>query len=191
MSVRYLVAMAGALALGFAASAANAATISMAFVADGASGTPVLTANLTLDVVGNQAIGGTGTLTSPYWTGYETLSLVTLNTSNVHNLGGGNLSFRFGGGTDLIGDTLFPISGNGLVFSVNTPDQPGRDVGFNLWSTGGNTYYGFIAANDIYAGYGGTGTVSSVPLPAALPLFGAALAGLGGLGWLGARKSNA
>jgi hypothetical protein len=30
-----------------------------------------------------------------------------------------------------------------------------------------------------------------VPLPAALPLFGTALAGLGGAGWLGRRKVSA
>ena len=45
------------------------------------------------------------------------------------SLGGGNLSYRFGGGTDLIGDTAIPVDFMGPVFSVAT--SPNLDVGFS------------------------------------------------------------
>jgi hypothetical protein len=41
------------------------------------------------------------------------------------------------------------------------------------------------------ASFGATISVNPVPLPAALPLFGAALMGLGGLGWRRARRGTA
>lgn len=191
LKFRYLIALAGGIALGLAASAASAATKSFEFTSSENGG---LIANFSLDVVGGQAIGGTGTISAPsYLSGFETLSLVTLSTPGVHDLGGGNLSYRFGGGTDLIGDTAVPIDGGGPVFFVNTPGNPALDVGFNVWSNGGTSYTGFLAGNDgIYASFnGGLASVSPVPLPAAMPLFGAVLAGLGGFGWLRNRKKTA
>ena len=90
------------------------------------------------------------------------MTLVTLSTTHVHDLGGGSLSYRFGGGTDLIGDTTAPIDGSGLVFSVNT--NPDLDVGFNLWSNNDGSFTGFIAGNSpaasqpiIYLGETGVG----------------------------------
>jgi len=67
-----------------------------------------LSASGTLDVNGGQALSGTGTVstTNGALSGPETLTLVTVSTPGANNLGGGNLSYRFGGGTDLIGDHL-------------------------------------------------------------------------------------
>ena len=77
-------------------------------------------------MVGGQAVNGSGELWSSYWTGPAPMTLVNLSTTGVHDLGGGSLSYRFGGGTDLIGDTVAPIDGSGLVLTVNT--NPNLDV---------------------------------------------------------------
>jgi hypothetical protein len=133
---------------------AHAALVTFDFSAAG------LTATGLLVVSGNQATSGTGRITGPTLGGSETLTLVTLATPGVHNLGGGNLSYRFGGGTDLIGDTYIDyiaspiVDADGLVFLVSGPD----DTGFNLWSDSATSYTGFLASNTLYAGYNGTMT---------------------------------
>jgi hypothetical protein len=149
----------------------------------------------TLDVSDGQAISGTGTITSSlYLSGSESLTLVTLSTPGVNNLGGGNLSFRFGGGTDLIGDTIFNssdpwVSANGLVFALGGPG----DNGFNVWansSSPGGSYTGFLAGDSNYESAVGefTASVSPVPAPATSLLL---LAGLGGLGVIMRRRKAA
>jgi len=49
---------------------------------------------------------------------------------------------------------------------------------------------GTVVAGDSAGAAGGTYTISAVPIPGALPLFGGALAGLGALGWRKARRSR-
>lgn len=171
------VALAAAVVTGAAflqfAPAANAATVPFGFLGGGVD------ASGTLDVTGGQALDGTGTITSPFWVGPETLTLVTLSTPNVHDLGGGNLSYRFGGGTDLIGDTVYPIDSSGLVFSVtnSNPADPFNllNVGLNVWSNGDGTFTLFLAGNGIY--YGTTAVSTAAPLPGAMFLFGSVLSG--------------
>lgn len=160
---------------------AHATLVAFDFSADG------LTASGVLAMSGTQVTSGTGTITGPALGGTDTLTLVTLATPDVHNLGGGNLSYRFGGGTDLIGDTYISYTGspivddNGLVFLVSGPN----DTGFNLWSDSSNTYTGFLASNTLYNSYNGTMTAqdppppSATPEPASLSLMAASLFGLG------------
>ena len=155
------------------------------------NGSNTINADFTLDISGGQAVSGTGTVSSNLLVpNPETLTLVTLSTAGVSNLGGGNLSYRFGGGTDLIGDTVVNpgnpyFSSAGLVFMASGPN----DNGFNIWSSGGTVYAGFLAgkpqtagAGNLYTEFdGGTLSVTPVPLPAALPLLLFGLAGFGGL----------
>ena len=177
--------VAGAVLVSFGP-AASATTYSFNFSADGG----LVAASGTLDVSGGDATAGTGVLYSPFWSGAETITLVTLSTPGVHDLGGGNLSYQFGGGTDLIGDTAFPIDGNGLVFLVSGPNN----TGFNIWSNGSSSpYTGFLASDTLYNGYNdGVFTASAAPVPG--PIVGAGLPGLilasGGLiAWRRRRRS--
>jgi hypothetical protein len=147
-------------------------------------------ATLSIDVVGGQAVNGSGELWSSYWTGPAPMTLVNLSTTGVHDLGGGSLSYRFGGGTDLIGDTVAPIDGSGLVFTVNT--NPNLDVGFNLWSNGNGSYTGFIAGNSPVADQhiiylGETGALTAVPEASTWAMM---LAGFGGLGFAAFYRSR-
>jgi hypothetical protein len=159
------------------ATLANAAEVSF----DYTNGT--LNAMGVLNVVSGQALSGSGTISGGGLTGTESLTLVTLSTPAVHDLGGGNLSYRFGGGTDLIGDTVFNASApyvdsGGLVFLVGGPNS----TGFNLWNTTSTGDTGFLASDTLYSQFNnGTLSVKAVPLPAALPLLLSGIAGLGAL----------
>jgi hypothetical protein len=155
-----------------------------------------LSASGTLDVSGGQAISGTGTVntTNGALSGPESLTLVTESTPGVNNLGGGGLSYRFGGGTDLIGDTTFNssdpwVSSNGLVFLVGGSGDNGLNIWANSLSPGGS-YTGFLAGTANYEATSGTFTavLAPVPLPAALPLL---LSGIGGLGAIVRRRRAA
>jgi hypothetical protein len=88
------------------------------------------------------------------------------------------------------GNLLGTITGQDIVNTlagVNTTGGPG--AGTN-WGPGGTIYADIVSSAQIYSVVAGSGqnsfefdNVSAVPLPAALPLFGAALAALGGFGF--------
>ncbi len=148
-----------------------------------------MTADFTLDIEGGQAVSGTGSIFSSSLTpSPESLTLVTLSTTGVNNLGGGNLSYRFGGGTDLIGDTVASatapyVDSSGLVFMVGGPNNNGFNIGYS----GGVAYYSYLVGNTLYQGDGGTLSVAPVPLPAAGWLL---ISGLGVLGTRLRRRAN-
>lgn len=186
------------LAVAAVAVAALAPTMASAAIEEFKFNSADITATFSIDVVGGQAVNGGGELWSPYWTGPASMTLVTLSATDVHNLGGGSLSYRFGGGTDLIGDTAAPIDSSGLVFTVNT--NPNLDVGFNLWSNNNGSYTCFIAGNSpevgrsiIYLGetgasaLTGTGPLTAVPEASTWAMM---LAGFGGLGFAAFYRSR-
>jgi hypothetical protein len=172
--------------------AAFAPTMASAAIEEFKFNSADITATFSIDVGGGEAVNGGGELWSPYWTGAASMTLVTLSTTDVHDLSGGSLSYRFGGGTDLIGDTTAPIDGSGLVFSVNT--NPDLDVGFNLWSNNDGSFTGFIAGNSPAAGQpiiylGETGAVASAAVPEA-STWVMMFVGFGGLGFAAFRRSS-
>jgi hypothetical protein len=149
-----------------------------------------ITASFTLDVIGGQAASGSGELRSSYWSGPATMNLITLSTPKVHDLGGGVLSYRFGGGTDLIGDDAGPIDAWGPVFIVDA--TPNLDVGFKVWANADGSYTGFIAGNSPGADQpiiclGETGALTAVPEPSTRAMM---LLGFAGLGFAGYRSSR-
>lgn len=105
----------------------------------------------------------------------------------------------YGAGGVAGGNVLGTVTGSSIMATlpgVNTTGGPG--AGSN-WNPGGTVFADIVSSAPIYAVVVGSGqnsfefdrvAVSSVPLPAALPLFGAGLAGLAGFGWFGARKSK-
>ena len=180
------------LAAAVVAAAALAPAMASAAIEEFQFNSADIAAKFSLDVVGGQAVSGGGELSSPYWTGPAAMTLVTLSTTDVHDLGGGSLSYRFGGGTDLIGDTAASIDGWGPVFTVNT--NPNLDVGFNVWNNGNGTYTGFIAGNSPAAGQpiiylGETGAVALTAVPEA-STWAMMLAGFGGLGFAAFYRSR-
>jgi hypothetical protein len=136
---------------------AKADTVSYDFSATG------LNADFTLDVVGDQAIDGSGVVTSAVLGGAQNINLLTASSPGVNDLGGNNFSNRFGGGTDLIGDTSVPIDGNGLVFATNDTN----DDGLNIWSNGDGSYTAFVAGNNgVYNSF--VGQLTETPDPSAI-----------------------
>jgi hypothetical protein len=164
--------------------AANAASVNYDF-----SGlTPLggaYTAQFNLDVVGGQAVSGTGFITGVNGATTEALTLITLATQGVENDGGGLLGYRFNDGTDIFdADTAAPIDSNGLVFAIgpNAP-QSGQDAGFAIWDNGGGNFQTFFASKgtvDAQQLFGsGTAVGGAVPEPASWAVM---LVGFGGLG---------
>ncbi len=110
-----------------------------------------------------------------------------------------------GNGTDIVsvnlGSGVNMAAGNFVVFlyNVDTLGIPGFNGGsgqgvFTFGVSGGvttGTAYSPINAFPVGHDLGVelTGTISPVPVPAALPLLGASLIGLGGLGWWRQRKA--
>jgi len=98
------------------------------------------------------------------------------------------------------GNLLGTVTGTNIVATlagVNTTGGPGSGTN---WNPGGTIYANIVSSAPIFSVVIGSGqnsfelgpaAISAVPLPAALPLFAAALAGIGGLGWVGKRKTRA
>jgi len=89
---------------------------------------------------------------------------------------------------------LMSNTGNGLWLPTYWTSMPSGAV-VNLDGSypnlAGGSYQTVGFGDDLGIAIDGHAGISVVPLPAALPLFGAALAALGGFGWLGAKKTGA
>jgi hypothetical protein len=180
-----------------------AANASVVYNFSGDFGPPAFTATATLDVVGGQALSGTGTIT--FGANTFGLTLITLTTDGGHGNYNGQTGFRDNHGTDIFGgDTTIPIDTNGLIFAISNNPLWGQDALFGAWDNGGGTFAFLISGAladvfDVWVKQSvGTGDVtltgsdlSQTPLPAALPLFASGLGALGLFGWRRTRKAAA
>ena len=179
---------------GFAAAAASLLLAQSAMAANetfdftGLSGLGAYSADVTLDVVGGQALSGGGSISGVGFSGSESVTLITASTPGAEQDGGGLFGYRFNDGTDLFGaDTTVPVDANGLLFYIGAgPVSPGSNGGFNVYANGDGTDSSFFAvAPTATAGenYGGGATtvtqVSAAPEPASWALM---LAGVGVMG---------
>jgi hypothetical protein len=190
---------AGASLLSFA-TAASASTI---YNFSGDFGPPAFTATVSLDVVGGQAVSGTGTIS--FGASTFDLSLITLTTDGGNGNYSGTTGFRDNHGTDIFGgDTVVPIDSNGLIFAISNDPLREQDALFAVSANGDGSFEFLISGTlaDVFDVWvettDGSGSISSVgdgpaptPLPAALPLFATGLGGLGLLGWRRKRKATA
>jgi len=184
MKIKMLLAGAALASLGaIAPLAANATTINYDFT--GASPLGAYTAEFSLDVVGGQAISGTGTISGADFSGTEDLTLITLATPGVEVDGGGLLGYRSNDGTDIFdAGTSAPIDSNGLIFAIGTnAPQAGQDALYAVWDNGGGSYQSFFtgktgAGSQDFYGYG-SAAGGAVPEPA---VWGMMLVGFGGMG---------
>ena len=166
-------------------------------------GPPAFTATVSLNVVGGQALSGTGTIT--FGANNFDLTLITLTTDGGNGNYGGQTGFRDNHGTDIFGgDTAIPVDGNGLIFAISNTPLWGQDALFAAWNKGDGTLAFLISGTlanvfDVWVktsvGSGDmalTGSeLSQTPLPAALPLFAGGLGALGLLGWRRKKKAAA
>ena len=164
---------------------------------------PAFTASVSLDVVGGQALSGTGFIT--FGANTFNLTLITLATDGGNGNYGGQTGFRDNHGTDIFGgNTTIPIDSDGLIFAISSNPLRGQDALFAAWDNGGGAFTFLISgaltgAFDVYykisqgsGEFAITGSENSqTPLPAALPLFASGLGALGLLGWRKKRKAAA
>ena len=158
-----------------------AANASVIYNFSGDFAPPAFTATVSLDVVGGQALSGTGLIT--FGASTFDLTLITLATDGGNGNYGGQTGFRDNHGTDIFGgDTTIPIDTNGLI---------GGTFAFLISGTLAGVfdeYYKLsVGSGEILTG----GNASETPLPAALPLFASGLGALGLVGWRKKRKAAA
>jgi len=180
-----------------------AANANVIYNFSGDFGPPAFTASVSLDVVGGQALSGTGSITF----GADTfaLTLITLTTDGGNGNYGGQTGFRDNHGTDIFGgDTTTPIDSNGLIFAISNNPLRGQDALFAAWDKGDGTLAFLISGTltgvfDVWVkeivgsdqiAFTGSDNFQT-PLPAALPLFATGLGALGLLGWRRKRKQAA
>jgi hypothetical protein len=172
----------------FAASLLFASPAKASTVTDDFSGTlggnPV-SGSISLDVVGGQAVDGTGTFTG---FGFANVPLVLITPSTPGDEGApSSVGFRANDGTDYFGaNTNVPIDATGLLFDVDTATAAfGQFPLFNLASgTNDSAFTGNVGGTEFYNQVG-TVDLTATPLPAALPMF---VGGLGLVGLLSARR---
>lgn len=169
------------------AASASAAIYQFSFTGNGG-----VTASATLDVVDGFAVSGTGTISSPFFTD----QLLTLMTPTSHPTGvnfccGPDIfSYRWTGGTDLIGNNAVPLDSWGLVFGVGDPiapnlgTQPGFAYGFNPWEG----MYQLAGANGDYILNSSTSTfTAAVPEASTWAMM---LIGFAALGFVAYRRKD-
>ena len=128
---------------------AKATTLTEDF--SGSFGGNAVSGNITLDVVGGQALDGTGTFSG---FGLTNVSMVLITTSTPGNeTNPGPVGYRANDGTDFGGlNTVIPIDTIGLLFDVNTLTAAfGQFPLLNLASGASNsTFTGNVDGTDFF-----------------------------------------
>jgi hypothetical protein len=183
MKMKLLGLLSGAL-LAFSANIAAASTVTLNVTGTIGGGVGDYSANVVLDVVGGQAVSGTGSINI---LGLSSAPLVLITTSTPYNeTSPGPVGFRDDGGTDIGGaDTAFPLN-NGLLFDVGTTTPSwGNFPLFAFW-TDGSLFSGTVGGTYYYADFG-TASVSAVPEPSTWAMM---VLGFAGVGFMAYRRRN-
>jgi len=156
---------------------ANASTLTEDF--SGSFNGNAVSGNITLDVVGGQALDGTGTFNG---FGLTNVSMVLITPSTPGNENSpGPVGYRANDGTDFGGlNTVIPIDSIGLLFDVNTLTAAfGQFPLLNLASgAGDSTFTGNVGGTEFY-NVSGSLDLTATPLPATVYMFAAGLLLLG------------
>jgi hypothetical protein len=146
--------------------------------------------NITLDVVGGQAISGTGEITI---LGLADVPMVLITPSTPGNeTSPGPVGYRANDGTDFGGlDTAIPINTIGLLFDVDTTTAEfGQFPLLNLASGIDNsTFTGEVGGTEYYD-LSGTASITATPLPSTWLMLLGGLVGLGFFAYSGTQKHS-
>lgn len=183
--------LSGALfALAMTTGVASASTVTLDLNGTIGNGVGSFTADVVLDVVGGQAVSGTGSINI---LGMSSAPLVLITASTPGNESSpGPVGFRANDGTDLGGaDTAYPISADGLLFDVGTSVASwGAYPLFGFWSNSDGTFAsifdGKVAGTEYYNARG-IANVSAVPEPSTWAMM---LLGLAGVGFMAYRRRS-
>lgn len=149
------------------------------------------TGELSLDVVGNEVVDGTGSLSI---LGLHNAPIVMITSTTPGNETPG-IGYRGNDGTDYFDeDQAFPISTNGLLFDVGTTTAEfGKFPLFTIWSNGAGGYdsafTGKVGGTEYY-NIEGTATLGAVPEPSTWAMMGLGFAGLAFAGWNRSRTAR-
>jgi hypothetical protein len=184
MKIRSLGLLSGVLlAWAFTAGMASASTVTLD-VTGTITGVGNFTADVILDVVGGQAITGTGSINI---LGLSSAPLVLITPSTPGNEGsGGSVAFRDNGGTDIgYTDTAYPLN-NGLLFDVGATTASWGQ--YPLFAFGSDwSFFSGKVAGTYYYNESGTASVSAVPEPSTWTMM---ILGFAGVGFMAYRRRN-
>jgi hypothetical protein len=165
---------------------ANASTLTEDF--SGFLGSNSVSGTIDLDVVGGQAVSGTGTFTG---FGLTNVPIVLITSSTPDNeTSPGPVGYRANDGTDLGGaDTTVPIDSSGLLFDVDTSTAAFDQYPLlGLSSAAGDSVFTGNVSGTEYYYETGTLNFAATPLPATFYIFAA---GLFVVGYFGYRRNDA
>jgi hypothetical protein len=178
--------LAGAL---LASCAASATTVVDLISGSFNEGIGSFSGEITLNVVGGQAISGSGSIN---FLGLTDVPLVLITSSTPGNEGG-PVGFRDNFGTDLIGaNTNWPPDSAGLLFDVGaTTAEWGKYPLYNLASgAGASMFTGTVNGTEYYVATGTT-TLTAVPEASTWAMLGLGFAALGFAGYRRTRMPRA